>query len=197
MCRALILGVFFLAVGCIPHSEHPLTDPHTEPIDSAILGSWYYKDENEHGFVHLGLEYKTGLLNAVMVEFKKNGDVELSEYSGHTSRLGGNKYMNLKWVHREKEIPGFIFVKYSTSGDSLILSLMETQAVEDAIRDGSLKGVIERQDRWSSSVRVTEEQKKLQTFVLKKDRELFKESAPLRRLDLPAGRPFPSPESAR
>jgi len=118
-----------------------------------------------------------------MLDYDKGGELEVSEFSGHTSSIEGNKYLNLKWIRPAEEIPGYIFVKYVVSEDLLGISLMEIDVVEKAIKGGLLKGQLEKSN-WSSSIHITEEQKKLQHFVLRNDKELFKKMKYLPKLKL-------------
>ena len=178
-----LLTIFVL--GCVPDSDNPLTDSNKEQIDSSILGTWFWKDENESGFIHIGRDEKSKLLTLIMVDFDRDEEVEASEFSGHTSLLEENKYLNLKWVHPpQAEITGYIFVKYVVSSSSLGIALMDSEIVEKAIKNGSLKGKLKK-DKWSFSVHITEGQKKLQGFIRQKDKELFPEMKYLQKLKLP------------
>ena len=191
-CLLLILLAISL-VGCVPYSDNPITEPNQQTMDSSIYGTWFWKEDNESGFIHMGLDQKTKLLRVIMVEFDKDGGLKLSEFAGHTSSLADNKYLNLKWVIPADEEPGYLFVKYEVSAGTFGISLMDNAAVEQAIKDGSLKGEV-KEDDWFSSVHITEESKKLQEFVVKNDKELFKEKTYLRRLDLPK-QPLPKTDS--
>jgi len=185
---SILLSVVFV-LGCVPYSDNPLTAPNKEQLDSSILGTWFWKDENESGYVHIGLDEESKLLRLIMLEIDRDGELEASEFSGHTSSLEGNKYLNLKWVHPEQdEIIGYMFVKYTASTDSLGLALMDSEVAEKAINIGSLKGQVKK-GNWSSSVHIKEGQKELQEFIVRKDKELFPEMKHLRRLELPNHRP--------
>jgi len=191
----LILFSIVFVLGCVPYSDNPLTAPNKEQIDSSILGTWFWKDENESGYIHIGLDEKSKLLRLMMLEFDRDGELEASEFSGHTSSLNGNKYLNLKWVRPvQGEITGYIFVKYVVSSDSLCIAFMDSDVAEKAINDGSLKGKVKK-GNWSSSVHITEGQKKLQEFILQKDKELFSEIKCLPKLKLPNKRSEQTPKS--
>ena len=180
-----IILIIIFVLGCVPDSDNPLTEPNKEQIDSSILGTWLWKDENETGFIHIGRDEKSKLLRLIMVNFGRDEDVEVSEFSGHTSFLEGNKYLNLKWVSPpQAELAGYIFVKYVVSSDSFGCALMNSEVVEKTIKGGSLKGKLKK-DKWSSSVHITEGQKKLQEFIYQKDKELFPEMQHLQKLKLP------------
>ena len=181
----LILFSIVFFWGCVPDSDNPLTAPNKEELDSSILGTWFWKDENGFGYIHIGLDEELELLRLMMLEFDIDGELEVSEFSGHTSSLNGNKYLNVKWVRPVKdEVRGFIFVKYAVSSDSLCIALMDSNVAEKAINDGALKGKV-KHGKWGSSVHITEGQKKLQEFILQKDKELFPELTCWPKLKLP------------
>jgi hypothetical protein len=180
---AILFMVIFLG-GCVPYSDNPLTDPNSEKIDAAILGTWFWNEESDSGFVHIGLNKESKLLQVIMIEHDKDGTIDVSEFNGHTSSLGNNKYLNLKWVRPADEPKGYLLIKYSTEGESLAISLLNAQVIENAIKEGSLKGTVGK-EKYAYSLSITEEQKKLQQFVLKHDKELFQEKSKLNRLNLP------------
>ena len=78
---------------------------------------------------------------------------------------------------------GYMFVKYVADSDSLGIALMNSDAVETAIENGSLKGKLG--DTLSSSVRITEGQEGLQKFLLCEDEDLFPEMKYMVKLELP------------
>jgi hypothetical protein len=181
----LITLLIIYLPGCIPYSDNPITDADKEQIDASILGTWFWKDENESGYIHIGRDEKSKLLRLIMLEFDRDGELEASEFSGHTSSLEGNKYLNLKWVRpAQDKITGYMFMKYVVSSDSLGIAFMDSGLVEKGIKDGALKGKVEK-GNWSSSVRITEGQKKLQKFILRNDKTLFPEMKYLPKLKLP------------
>ena len=188
--RCFLITFLCIFIGaCIPYSDNPLTDPNSEKMDSVIYGTWFWKEEHESGYIHVGLDEESKLLRVVMLDIDAVGHLDISEFSGHTSVLGNNKYLNLKWIRPADEVPGYLFVKYTVEGESLAFSLIEFDIVENAIKDGSLKGSIDEDKGGSpfrvTEVHVTEEQKKLQEFVVRNDKELFKEKTHLYRLTLP------------
>jgi len=181
----LLTFSIFLLLGCVPGSDNPLTDPGKEQIDSSILGTWYWKEENESGYIHIGLDEKTKLLRVIMSEFNRDGDLKSSELAGHTSSLQGNHYLNLKWVRPiPGENAGYMFIKYTVNSDSLGIAFMSSAVVEKAIRAGSIKGKV-KEGRWTSSVQITEGQNKLRKFILRNDKELFSEVKYMPKLELP------------
>lgn len=185
----IILSLIFL-LGCVPYSENPLTDFNEKDIDSLLLGTWFWNEPNESGYIHIGPNEKSKLLRVMMVDFDRDMELEVSEFSGHTSSVGGNKYLNLKRVRpAEDEISGYMFVKYAVSPDSLGIAFIDTGVVTKAIKAGTLRGEINKKDL-TSSIRITAEQKKLREFIIQKDKELFPEIKSLPKLNLPGSDPM-------
>lgn len=181
-----LITIFLIcfALSCVPYSEHPLTDPDPGKIDLSILGTWFWKDENESGFVHIGLDEKSKLLRLIMVDIDKDGELEVSEYFGHTSYLDGKNYLNLKQVSPQELKPqGFIFVKYILKKNAFGVAIMNSDGIVKAIEDGTLKGKVEK-SKMDYSIFITEEQAKLQQFIIKNDRLLFPEINYLTKLEL-------------
>jgi hypothetical protein len=105
--RYLLVTVILVSLlGCIPYSDNPLTAPDEQNIDSSIIGTWYWKEKDENGYIHIGIDEKSKLFRLVMLDFYKDGELEASEFSGHTYSLKVNRYLNLKEVSREDEPAG-------------------------------------------------------------------------------------------
>lgn len=184
MRYSLITSFLILLAGCFPESDNPITDPDKENMDTAIYGTWYWKDENDWGYIHIGSNEHKGLLQVIMLGFDDTGALDISEFSGHTSSLGQNRYLNLKLVRPEDIFHGYLFVKYKMKGDSLEISLLDSVVTEKAVMNDSLKGTVTK-GKWFNSVHITEDQGKLQRFILDNDEELFEEGEYLYRLHLP------------
>ncbi len=173
-----------LLTGCLPYADHPLTDAGAQKNDPSVFGTWYWQDEHETGFVHIGTDETAGSLRVVMVDLDDDGSLDVSEFSGHTSSLEGNAYLNLKWLRPEGKATGFFLVKYRATEAALAIAIASEEVFRDAVEAGSLKGQVVR-EKWFSFTRVSADQEKLQRFVLARDPALFKEEAALRRLTLP------------
>ena len=176
---SLITAVFFLLImtGCIPQSDNPLTDPRKQPIDASLFGTWFWRDNNEIGYLHFGLDQASNLLRVMMIVLKGNGNLEVSEFTGHTSALGHSKYLNLKQVRPVSNITGYIFVKYKVMDNSLGISLPTSEVYEQAIKNGLLNGIIEK-----GIFRISENPQGLRRFIIKNDKDLFKDMKYLQRV---------------
>ena len=177
----LLVPVFFiLIVSCVPSSDHPLTEPDPEKLDKSVFGTWYWRDSSATGYIHLGKDEKTGMLQVYMIDLEDDGDIDSFEFSGHTSELGTDKYFNLKWIRPENEIKGYIFVKYQVDQDRMSFSLLDPNAVEKAIKEGVVAGEI-TEGQILTRVRVSDKPEKIRKFLAEK-KGLFQEESYLKRL---------------
>lgn len=171
--------------GCVTHFKNALTAPGTQKMDTSLCGTWGAQKENESIFIHIGKEEKSELLRIAMVEFNDKSEVEISQWSGHTTQLDNKRYLNLKWLSpKEDKQDGYLIIKYETNGDHFGFFLLEDAIVEKAVQEGRLSGKVIK-EKWSSSVWVTQDQKSLQQFILKNDDLLFKDFHTFPRLKAP------------
>ena len=153
-------------------------------MDTALYGTWFWRDGNETGYVHIGLNKESELVRVIMIELDGDEKLEVSEFTGHTASVGHNKYLNLEWVCPSRKTTGYMFVKYQVEGDSLGVSLSANDVFVRAVRNGVLQGAVEK-GKMVTTVHITEEQSKLQRFIRENDRELFREMNYLHRLYVP------------
>lgn len=182
--RSLSAALILLWIsGCIPYSDNPLTAPGVQEMDSSIYGTWFWKDDDDHGYVHIGMDNESKLLRIVMLEFDDSRQLDLAEFSAHTSSLGNNRYLNLK-LRSDDNNSGFTFIKYAVSADSLDVSLVDADLIEKAIRDSLVKGTLSK-DAMFSATHITDTSKNLQPFFLKYDKDIFKKKIRLYKLNPP------------
>ena len=171
--------------GCIPYSLHPLTEPDAEPLDPPLLGSWYWSESGGYGYIHIGREKDAAGLRLVMLSIDNDGELELSQFSGHTSRLGKRRYLNLKWLPPDPEEPDYLTVNYRIADGRLGIGLMDNDPVTAAIGSGELAGTVTKEG-WFTSVRVSAEPEDWQRFVSAQHEALFPELKYLDRLQPPS-----------
>lgn len=182
MRNLLVALSFLLLAGCIPDAENPLTAPDKASLDHSLLGTWGWQEDDESGFIHIGLDERSRRLRVVMVDFDKEREIEISAFIGHTSSLDGKKYLNLKWDHpAQADIAGYIIVKYRVNSTSLGIALMDGNVVETAIESGSLDGSLEK-GKASYQLHITAGQNRLRAFVVENDKALFPEMKYVRTL---------------
>jgi hypothetical protein len=185
LLRKLPLLLFIgLLGGCIPYSLHPLTDPGAEPLDRALFGTWYWSESGGYGYIHIGGEEDAAVLRLVMLSIDKEGALEVTQFSGHTSSLGEQRYLNLKWLSPDPEDPDYLIVSYRIADGRLGIGLMDNDPVIAAIGEGNLAGTVTKEG-WFTSVRVSAEPGDWRRFVAAKREVLFPEEQVLNRLRLP------------
>jgi hypothetical protein len=183
----LVLLAILLLTGCVPYADTPLTDPGEQELDTAIMGTWYWKEAGNRGYLHIGREEDSGLLRCFLMDFDDDGELDLSAYEGHTSQLGGKRYLNVRVVgDNGKAAGGYLLVRYDVRPDALGLHVMESEPVKKAITAGTLEGVEKKQEGdWVGTLHITADREKLQAFVLENDAVLFSELKYMPRLNLP------------
>ncbi|MBN2428091.1 MAG: hypothetical protein JXK94_07130 [Deltaproteobacteria bacterium] len=184
MLRFVIVMLALFLAGCVPCSDNPLTAPGASGGDSALSGTWFWSEEGETGFLHIGTTRESNLLRVLMIDIKDDGKLNRMEFAGHSSLLQGQRYLNLMPLNSESECNGYWFVKYDFEGENLALYVMAVAVMEGAVKSGELPGVV-NDDGGSASIRITASQKELQAFVLNHDLLLFPERKVVYRLRLP------------
>ncbi len=172
----LVVAIF---TGCVPYADKPVTDFGDRTTDRALFGSWCWKDDNEQGYIHIGLNEKNSELNVAMTEFKGH-KMKTTQFSGHTSILESGRYMNLKQTVPKDNAPGWLIIKYNTSAGSLKVALMNFPPVKNAIKNKQLTGIIE--DKNNPYTVIKSSRKDLQRFLIDNDALLFDEFTPFSRL---------------
>ena len=128
-------------------SVNPLSDPNQAVCDERIEGIWKsISEKNEKVYLHIGRSSKNKMI-AIMVEHKKNGELESKKIPFFCTRTSKNNYLNLKvedifekYSEKEEE---YIFLKYVLPDkDNLIIFHLERQPIIMGIQSNKLKGEI-------------------------------------------------------
>ncbi len=180
MSLSLVLISMLILNACVVKSDKPISNITPDMHDKALIGTWYWKDSSETGFIHIGLESQ-GQYKILMVETNKNGKIELSEYLAHTSEVGANKYLNVLIDYKEKD-KGYIFVKYQVSKSGLELFIPDFSVLEEGIESQVLKGVA--LNTKESITRMIDSSEKIAKFILENDKKLYPEGKILLRANL-------------
>lgn len=80
VCIAIVAAFFS---GCVPSADQPLTDPGITAIDEALLGTWFWNEDAENGFVHIGTNSEGNRLRRLMVTRYRDGELDVAEFVGH------------------------------------------------------------------------------------------------------------------
>lgn len=180
--RRLILIVIVLLSGCNLYSDNPLSDPTQETNDSPIIGTWFWNDESDSGFVHIGKDVDRKALIITMVEFKNDGRIETSEFKGHTSKLSSHRFLNLKWTRPQELDKGYFFIEYKVTDDILECSLLDAKIFEKAITTGSLDGEVLSPNGIMPTILIHAGQNELRQYIIQNEKVLIKDSIKLKRI---------------
>jgi len=175
------VAIMLLLTGCIPYSDNPLSDQSKEALDDSIIGTWFWNEQDDYGFVHIGKDTDDKTLLITMIEFKNAGRIDTTEFKGHTSRLASHRFLNLKWTKPQDWNKGYIFIKYEVIADTLVFSSPDLSVLEKAVRSGALRGEIAS----SGDVLIHAGQNELRSYIVVNDKALFANSSTLTRLTLP------------
>lgn len=187
--RLIVLAASLLAAACVPESEQFLSEPGAEPLDTRLVGMWYFRERRGHEATIVSIRKQDDTHFAVTWVDVNARDREPAEaptrwlrYTAHTTRLGKDTFINLEntggaWPDR---IPARLVVRYWVEpGKGLRIAFMHYEEVKKAIETGALAGKVEK-----STVRLTAGRAELVAWIrrLGPDKAFGKPSEPLRPL---------------
>lgn len=176
---AVLVAVLVLG-GCVIESKKPLTQIGSEKLDSSIIGTWYWNQPNETGYVHIGLDSEQRY-KIVMVETNGSGDIKTREFLAHSSILKTGRYLNV--VSQEKSSSkAFLFIRYEVSKEGLNLFLPDSSVFEKAVESKMLKAQFLKGK--NKGIVLLDSSKNLANFVVENDAQLFPEGSLLHRIKL-------------
>ena len=176
--------LLFILSGCGVTSKHPLTPFDDNQIDTNIFGTWLWNEEEKTEYIHVGMDENTGLLKVVMVIMHESGESSLLEFTGHTSKVAEDDYLNLRLVQpKEEHIDDYIFFKYNVTQDRLSMGIMNSDMVIESIKSGTLKGWVSKKG-FFTNVYLNESGEKLQRYIATHGKELFLEIRAFRKVDV-------------
>ena len=124
---------------------HPLfrkssLEPRRGRSRQGVFGTWVHKEEDETVFLHIGAAGQAPGLKVVLIDSRKDGRLEMTEFSGHVTIAGKYRYLNLRWVKPDEGCTGWLFVKYDPQENTLGLCVVNLEAVEKAVERGERRG---------------------------------------------------------
>ena len=142
---AIIVTGLLLSSCCPTVSVNPLSPP--AGFDERLEGAWKYDpEEGEKVYLHIG-KASDSTMTVHLVEHKKDGELNIVDFSFFLTKTGMNNYLNIKIEDIEKDISedckGYVFVKYIfTDNETLhFYSIsVENEPVISAIETNRLKG---------------------------------------------------------
>jgi hypothetical protein len=174
----VMVSLIFMAAGCVP-SLHGLYSGDTLTFESSLGGRWLDDDENEI--------WRFSVRPDSSYELTYTKDGSTAQFDAHLLRLDGRLYLD---TYPEEEIsndllelhlvPAHIFGQLQMRGDSLWLSLLESEWLEKGIESGRISIGHEKVE---NGIVLTASTPDLQAFVRKyaDDSEAWGEPAELHR----------------
>lgn len=182
MHRLLLIGVLLLS-GCNLFSDNPLSDPAQDAIDSSIIGTWFWNEESDSGYIHIGTDADQKAHLLTMVEFKNDGRIETTEFKGHSTKLSSHRFLNLKWTSPKENDKGYFFMEYTAGPDFLECSFLDAKTFEKAITSGSLKGEV-LSPGIMPTVMIHAGQNELRQFIMQNEKSLIADTVKLKKISL-------------
>jgi hypothetical protein len=193
----ILAGLF--STGCSIDSINPLSNPHNAEYDKQLVGLWRVLSEpgetRQPFYVYIGRaggELPMGIMRMVFVEHDPETlVVKESEIMFFSTALSDKKYLNwlfiddkqietlLKTGWKSEDVKGYRLYKYKIEDNKLSLWGVDSQAKEQAIASGRIKGDISKDKNSSSKAVFTDSTENLARFVRENDGSLFpKEASP-------------------
>ncbi len=176
---AVLIAVMVLG-GCVIESKKPLTEIGSEKLDNSIIGTWYWNQPNETGYIHIGLDSEKRF-KIVMVEINGSGDIKTRDFLAHSSALKTGKYLNVV-SQGNNSSKAFLFIRYEVSKEGLNLFLPDSSVFEKAVESKMLKAEFIKGK--NKGLVLLDSSKNLADFVVENDALLFPEGNLLRRIKL-------------
>lgn len=176
---AVLIAILVLG-GCVIESKKPLTEIGSEKLDNSIIGTWYWNEPNETGFVHIGLNSEKRY-KIVMVETNGSGDIKTREFLAHSSALKTGRYLNVVSLEKSSS-KAFLLIRYEVSKNGLNLFLPDSSVFEKAVESKTLKAEFIKGK--NKGIVLQDSSKNLANFVVENDAQLFPEGSLLHRIKL-------------
>ena len=168
----LILG------GCLPESENPVGPADPAKTDARLWGSWLAEEEDGFSIAHV-FALEEGRLQIAFAEHDVEGVGTIQTYEGHATHLPSGDYLNALVTGEES---GYVIGKYEFAGtDQVSIAFVSSQVLEQAIKDGKLKGTI-TPETGGNDVRITATSEEWQAYLASAPSGLFGEPSSFNRV---------------
>ncbi len=176
--RFLLRGLVVLAAltlgGCLIESDKLPGDPRA-PVDARLAGAWYQKSGNEMNLFVFGRTTVDGgevaIVDWVVVTMRVPQKVERIRYRYWTTWIGAWRIASVEAMAPfHKGMPRRTVVAYRLApGDRLLIALPNARFVREAVKEGDIAGVVER-----NVVRLTADAPALSAFIARHGAQIFK-----------------------
>jgi hypothetical protein len=177
--RSSLAGLALLILGgCLPESENPIAAADPVKTDPRLWGSWLSEEEDGFSIAHV-FALEDGKLQIAFAEHDVEGVGTIQTYEGHATQLPSGDYLNALVTGEES---GYVIGKYEFSGTNTVsIAFVNSQALEQAIKDGKLKGTI-TPETGGNDVRITATSAEWQAYLAGAPAGLFGESSSFNRV---------------
>ena len=192
LARVIVVVAGVLAAACVPETDSFLSEPGEQPVDERLNGFWYSLNRSGTIQITLSIQYDddNNKLSITWLQLMPSQPISKTEkpvawlrYVGHTTKLDGQRYINLSLRHAEwpHEVPKRMIMRYWIDQDGgLRMALMDERRVKKAIEAGELKGSLPKK----GFPRITSDRKMLIAYIkrMTPDKAFRRWSKPMRRL---------------
>ncbi|HTZ17671.1 MAG TPA: hypothetical protein VMB78_04455 [Dissulfurispiraceae bacterium] len=123
LCNCILLAAMVLLYGCPYDSEFPLSRHDTAIIDTALIGTWQYKnsDHKETGLVTI-LPFSE---NELLISMQGDDKCKYDFFRAFGSVVKGDRFLNIQELRPSAEKRTWMLAGYSISGSELKIRLVE------------------------------------------------------------------------
>lgn len=166
----LLMSAFLLSSCGYPALKKPLSDPDNTKPDARLFGVWRPEEKDptkpQPGFVFIGKSghrgVPLGIMKFLVVGIDENNEI-IREEPGYffTTAVDNKRYLhffdksvldpNKFPVWDQENIKEYTLYRYKIEADKLTIWLMDSAAVETAIRKGNIDGTI-REEKNAKSI---------------------------------------------
>jgi hypothetical protein len=148
---AAVCALAVMVGACLPDFEHPLPAAKNLRVDKALLGTWYFKSENELQSYIVKPE-KDGRMAITICKHDPNRPEEPNCApfgTMYASVIGKDKFANIKSA--DPNAKTYLIMKYEVMDSNLVLTMFGTRKIQAMVEKGILKGKIKGDDVTVSS----------------------------------------------
>ena len=151
-----LVAVIFTLSSCGPAEfDKPLSDHQKATIDNDLIGMWHSKEADTDYYVVFGASDKTRLMDVVCIGNEKGEGVDVATFNAFPTYSKERRYLNMRMVtqlrmdiigsDKKKYSDKYLVARYEVSNNYLKLWYVSDIALHEAIKNGVLKGEINRQ----------------------------------------------------
>ena len=167
-------GLFLLLLtsACLVETEATIADADPKMADAKLVGSWYHAEKGEAIILSIAADEKAeGVYRIVFATIKPGSDepVESTAYRAWRTVVNNRAYITGELIGAPTEgMPKRTLISYDIEGDVLVLRLMDTTLLAEAIASGKLKGKVVK-GGYVDQITITAPRAELAAFIAAAD----------------------------